>query len=199
MNSGNNFDFSPDEFLDNWNSKSSDEKVEFLTNPSAATIIALTKFLKEFNESNKNVGNLYKDRNDALIELLKKGNRPTGEIKEIVNLIDIGIKDAAEDKNKNNNSKIKALVSVGGIVSIIAGATVQRDVKTRAILITVGGVALIGAVGSDTKTGKIIINALINIQKETKEAIEEIKGIYSNYDKNASDKIHEIKGFNLFE
>ena len=108
---------------------------------------------------------LRKDRNDALIVLLKKGDRSVEEIREIVKLIDEGIKEAATDKVKNNETKRKVLVIVGGITAIIAGAAAPKlDSKMRATMIATGSAALIGAIGSDTKMGKAIFNALMNTQ-----------------------------------
>ena len=49
MNSERTESLSPDELIENWNTMNNDEKVEYLTNPSAHTIAILTEFLEEFN------------------------------------------------------------------------------------------------------------------------------------------------------
>ena len=127
--------------------------------------------LKEFDKSGARVAELRKARNDALIDLLKKGDRPFEETLKLIELIDKGINEAAEDTEKGENRKIKMVAVVGGIVSIIAGGAIcAKDKKVGSALIAAGSTALIGAAGSETKLGKAIFNAFTNIENE--EVIE---------------------------
>jgi len=129
--------------------------------------------VKEFNKPGERVSVLRKDRNDALIDLLKKGDLSFDEKVKIVELIDKGIKEADESKDKDTTKTIKALAIAGGIVSIVAGGILvsNRDKKLGTKLIAAGSAALIGAVGIDTKIGK----ALIESFSETKPDFEDIK------------------------
>jgi len=93
---------------------------------------ALTKFLEEFDKPSKRVADLRKDRNDALIGLLKKDDRPFDETLAIIDLIDKGITEATEDKDKDNNVKVKALLIAGGIISIVAGGACYAKLDKNA-------------------------------------------------------------------
>jgi hypothetical protein len=168
MNSKKTETFVPDEVFDNWNSMDKYEKIDFLTNPSSETIASLTGFIKEFNKSSERVASLRKDRNDVLIELLKKDDLSFDEKIKIVELIDKGIKESEEANDKGNNQQIKALVIVGGIISIVAGGVVaaKRDKKLGLAMIAAGSAALTGLVGSETKVGKALIDAFSDIQNE---------------------------------
>lgn len=167
MNSDNSENFTYDEVFDNWDLMSNDEKIKFLTNPSAETIAALTEFLKEFNKPSERVTDLRESRHDALIELLKKGDRPINEIQIIVDMIDKGIKEAEEAKDKDKTKTMKALVIVGGIASIVAGGFVTaKNKKAGVTMITAGSAALLGLGGSETKMGKSLLAALSDMQDE---------------------------------
>jgi len=171
MNSENSENFFHGEVFDNWDLMSNDEKTKFLTNPSAETIEALTKFLKEFNKTNERVTDLRESRHDSLIELLMKGDRPIDEIQIIVDMIDKGIKEAEEVKDKDKTQTMKALVIVGGITSIVAGGFVTAKNKKAGIaMIATGSAALLGLGGSETKMGKSLLAAFSDMQDE--EAVE---------------------------
>ena len=168
MNSEN---FNHEEVFNNWDLMSNDEKIKFLTNPSAETIATLTEFLKEFNKPNERVTDLRESRHNALIELLKKGDRPIDEIQIIVDMIDRGLKEAEEGKDKDKTQTMKALVIVGGIASIVTGGFVTaKNKKVGITMIATGSAALLGLGGSETNMGKSLLKALTDMQDE--EAIE---------------------------
>ena len=168
MNSERTEAFTPDEVFDNWNSMDKDDKIKVFTDPSSTTIAALTEFVKAFDKSNEMVFGLRQSRNDVLIELLKKGDWSIDEIERIVTLMDKGIKEADESKDKGNNLKIKALVIVGGIASIAAGVYVatKGNKKTGAAMMTAGTAALLGVAGGETKIVKALIDSFKDTQNE---------------------------------
>ena len=152
----------PGEVLDNWSQMDMNEKVKLLTSPSPEMIKALTAFVTEFNKPNERVALLRKDRNDVLIELLKKEDRPFEETIKLIELLDKGIEDEAIATEKGNNQNIRGLAAIGGIVTIVAGSAVAAKVDKKAgvALITAGTAALIAAGGSDTKVGKTLLKYL---------------------------------------
>ena len=160
--------FAPNEILDSWKSMGMDEKIKIFTNPSPEMIIALTEFVKEFGKSGEKVAELRKDRNDALIEMIKKDNMTFDEKVKIIELIDKGIKEAEDAKDKDNNQRLKALAIAGGIFSIVVGGTVSArgDKEVGRAMMATGSAVLLGAVGSDTKIGKILITSILNLQDE---------------------------------
>jgi hypothetical protein len=81
----------------------------FFTDSPTEVVAAFTEFIKAFDKVDERVSSLVKSRNDALIELLKKGDKSIDEIERIVTLVDKGLKIEVESKDKSNNQKIKTI------------------------------------------------------------------------------------------
>ena len=161
MNSDTVSAFTSGEVFSDWNSMDTDQKINLLTNPSSEIITKLTEFLKELNKPSERVTDMRESRNDALIELLLRGDSSFDEKLIIIDRIDDGIREAEAAKDKGAHLNIKALAVVGGILSIvIGGVVVTKNKKAGTALIAAGSTALLGAGASDTKTGKALIEYL---------------------------------------
>ena len=154
--------------LGNWISMTQDEKIGFLTNPSAATITALTEFLKEYRKPSERIAKYRAIQIDALIKWLDKGDRSVDEVVKISKLIDGIINEADRAKNNDVEHDLIALIVAGSIASIVAGTFIiaKSDKKLGRAMIAIGSTALLSALGADSKTGKALMKYLADTSLE---------------------------------